>query len=104
LDTLLSGTRPLYNSVGPDVVEYSPYLIRATSSACLAFSIADQPLTLLTIIMPKGSPRIRLGAIVTFVIALICCVALGTQVLHNDTYVKAGIATLRVGTVILLLL
>jgi hypothetical protein len=54
--------------------------------------------------MPKGSPRIRLGAIVTFVIALICCVALGTQVLHNDTYVKAGIATLRVGTVILLLL
>jgi hypothetical protein len=54
--------------------------------------------------MPKGSTWIRLGAILSFVIALICCAGLVIQVLHNDKYVKAGIATLRVGTVILLLL
>jgi hypothetical protein len=52
--------------------------------------------------MLKG--RTLIGAILTFGIALICCVVLEIQVLHNDKFVKAGIATLRVGTVILLLL
>ena len=53
--------------------------------------------------MSKGSTWIRLGVILTFVIALVCCAVLGIQVLHSDTSVKAGIATLKVVTVILFL-
>jgi hypothetical protein len=50
--------------------------------------------------MPKENSWIGLGVKLAFVIALICCAVLGIQVLHNDIYVKAGIATLRVVTVI----
>jgi hypothetical protein len=48
--------------------------------------------------MPKERILIRQGAILIFVIALICSVVLEIEVLHNDKYVKAGIATLRVNT------
>jgi hypothetical protein len=45
--------------------------------------------------MPKGR---TLVAILIFVIALICSVVLEIEVLNNNKYIKAGIATLRVGT------
>jgi hypothetical protein len=57
----------------------------------------------LAITMLKGRTLIRLGAILTFGIALICSVVLEIEVLHNDKCVKAGIATLRVSTATLLL-